>query len=101
MQCNYKHYAYNTMHVRAFLAAQLISEMFPLPYSLLLDYSTFEFTTLPYPTLPESEKPLPFRACQWHGAGVYYIFGLFVPFATLICNTKMAPTLCRSYHKSL
>ena len=26
------------------------SENFSLPYSLLLDYSTFKFTTLPYPT---------------------------------------------------
>ena len=45
--------AYNTMHVakRIFLAASIGSENFSLPYSLLLDYSTFEFTTLPYPKL--------------------------------------------------
>ena len=44
--------AYNIMHVakRIFLAASIGSENFSLPYSLLLDYSTFEFTTLPYPT---------------------------------------------------
>ena len=33
-----------------------------LPYSLLLDYSILG--SLPYPTLPEIEKPLPFRACS-------------------------------------
>ena len=44
--------AYNTMHVakRIFWAASIGSENFSLPYSLLLDYSTFKFTTLPYPT---------------------------------------------------
>ena len=33
-----------------FLLHQSSSEIVSLPYSLLLDYSTFEFTTLPYPT---------------------------------------------------
>ena len=33
-----------------FLAGQLSSEIVSLPCSLLLDYSTFEFTTLLYPT---------------------------------------------------
>ena len=45
---------------RDFLAGQLNSEIFSLPYSLLLDYSYL--SSLPYPTLPEIEKPLPFRA---------------------------------------
>jgi len=34
--------------------------IFSLPYSLLLDYSVLG--SLPYPTLPEIEKPLLFRA---------------------------------------
>ena len=33
-----------------FLLDKWILEKCSLPYSLLLDYSTFEFTTLPYPT---------------------------------------------------
>ena len=33
-----------------FLAGFWTLEIFSLPYSLLLDYSTFGFTTLPYPT---------------------------------------------------
>ena len=68
------------MHVakRIFLAASIGSENFSLPYSLLLDYSTFEFTTLPYPTLPEIEKPLPVRACS---------SGVYLPFANLPINS--------------
>ena len=38
--------------------------IFSLPYSLLLDYS--HLGSLPYPTLPEIEKPLPFRAWLPH-----------------------------------
>ena len=71
--CNniqYSAITYNTMHVgaysclqnRIFLAGQLSSDIFSLPYSLLLDYSVL--SSLPYPTLPEIEKPLLFRACS-------------------------------------
>ena len=38
------------IHKTAFFNEELKSEISPLPYSLLLDYSTFEFTTLSYPT---------------------------------------------------
>ena len=46
-----------------FLAGQMNVWIFSLPYSLLLDYSVLG--SLPYPTLPEIEKPLPFRACLY------------------------------------
>ena len=36
-----------------------------LPYSRVLDNSTFEFTTLPYPTLLKIEKTLLAGACSW------------------------------------
>ena len=42
-----------------FLAEPMKRRNCLLPYSLLLDYSNFEFTTR-----PEVEKPLPVRACQ-------------------------------------
>ena len=41
----------------------LWDEIYSLPYSLLLDYSTLR--SLPYPTLPEVEKPLLVGA--WRG----------------------------------
>ena len=41
----------------------LWGEIYSLPYSLLLDYSTLR--SLPYPTLPEVEKPLLVGA--WRG----------------------------------
>ena len=54
--------AYPCLQNGIFLAGQLGSEFFSLPYSLLLDYSVL--SSLPYPTLPEIEKPLPFRPCS-------------------------------------
>jgi len=43
------------------MVGQSSSAKFPLPYSLLLDYSTLR--SLPYPTLLEVEKPLLVGAC--------------------------------------
>ena len=45
---------------RDFFGWPIRLRIFSLPYSLLLDYSVL--SSLPYPTLPEIEKPLPFRA---------------------------------------
>ena len=53
--------AYPCLQNGIFLAGQLGSEFFSLPYSLLLDYSTLG--PLPYPILPEDEKSLLVGAC--------------------------------------
>ena len=57
---------------RDFFGWPIRLRIFSLPYSLLLDYSML--SSLPYPTLPEIEKPLPFRAWRkviLHAAGLF------------------------------
>ena len=48
-------------HVYNFLAGLLSSDIFHCPTPCYL--TTRLLSLLPYSTLPESEKPLPFRAC--------------------------------------
>ena len=72
------------MHVakRNFLAASIGSENFSLPYSLLLDYSTFEFTTLPYPNL-KNHYP--------SGPGPWGLLHLSVPCPTVAKHSCVGP----------